>query len=55
MSIWFEFETWFEVYLKTLENIKRKAFRKSMEKGKTHFSPSRLNSAQPGRARAYVA
>jgi hypothetical protein len=31
--IWFEFETWFE--LKTLEKIKRKGNRNSLEKEKT--------------------
>jgi hypothetical protein len=31
---WFEFEYWFEFELKTLEKIKRKAFRKSLEKEK---------------------
>jgi hypothetical protein len=36
----FEFETWFEFELKTLEKIKRKAFRKSLEK--------KLISAQAG-------
>jgi hypothetical protein len=39
--IWFEFETWFEFELKTLEKINRKAIRKSLEKRKT-------NSAQVG-------
>jgi hypothetical protein len=32
--IWFEFETWFEFDLKTLEKIKRKAIRNSEKKGK---------------------
>jgi hypothetical protein len=44
----FEFECWFEFELKTLEKIKRKAFRKSLEK-KRPFWPK---SAQPAHARA---
>jgi hypothetical protein len=32
--IWFEFETWFEFELKTLEKINRKAIRNSLENGK---------------------
>jgi hypothetical protein len=39
--IWFEFETWFEFELKTLEKINRKAIRKSLENRKP-------NSAQVG-------
>jgi hypothetical protein len=39
--LWFEFETWFEFELKTLEKIKIKEFRKSLEKEK-------LISAQAG-------
>jgi hypothetical protein len=32
--IWFEFETWFEFELKTLEKINRKAIRNSLKNGK---------------------
>jgi hypothetical protein len=31
---WFEFETWFEFELKSLQKIKRKSFKKSLEKEK---------------------
>jgi hypothetical protein len=47
--IWFEFETWFE--LKTLEKINRKAYRKSLEKGKNQFQPKSAHLAQPARTR----
>jgi hypothetical protein len=43
----FEFETWFEFELKTLEKIKRKAIRNSLEKEKNIFSP-----VSPARPRA---
>jgi hypothetical protein len=44
----FEFETWFEFELKSLEKIKRKAIRNSLEKEKKTFS---AQSAQLGPAR----
>jgi hypothetical protein len=53
--IWLEFETWFEFELKTLEKIKRKGNRNSLEKEKTYFSPNPPSPAQRGRARARAA
>jgi hypothetical protein len=48
------FEFWFEFELSSLEKIKRKAFRKSLEKGKATFSP--VGPVQPsGAARAHAA
>jgi hypothetical protein len=44
----FEIGFVFEFELSSLEKIKRKAFRKSLEKGKNHFQPS---PAQQGRSR----
>jgi hypothetical protein len=35
----FEFETWFEFELKTLEKINRKAIGKSLENRKNQFGP----------------
>jgi hypothetical protein len=43
--IWFQFE------LKTIEKINRKAIRKSLEKGKTQFSPSWSTKPNPAPAR----
>jgi hypothetical protein len=50
--IWFEFETWFEFDLKTLEKIKRKAIRNSEKKGKP-FQPKPVQSS-PAKPRARV-
>jgi hypothetical protein len=49
--IGFEFETWFEFELKTLEKIKGKGNRNSLENKKTHFSPNWPSPAQQGRKR----
>jgi hypothetical protein len=49
--IWFEFETWFEFELKTLEKVNRKAIRNSLENGKANSAQS-AHQAQP-RARAF--
>jgi hypothetical protein len=52
--IWFEFETWLEFKLKTLEKIKRKAIRNSEKKGKSISAQASL--VQPiGAARARAA
>jgi hypothetical protein len=37
--IWFEFETWFEIELKTLEKINRKGIRNSLKLEKTPIWP----------------
>jgi hypothetical protein len=44
----FEFGFVFEFELSSLEKIKRKAFRKSLEKGKTTFSPVTLVQSSRG-------
>jgi hypothetical protein len=47
---WFEFEYWFEFEFKTLEKIKIKAFRKSLEKEKVisaQVSPARACAPAP--------
>jgi hypothetical protein len=38
--IWFEFETWFEFELKTLEKINRKAIRNSLKMEKPNSAKS---------------
>jgi hypothetical protein len=48
--IWFEFETWFEFELKTLEKINRKANRNSLEIEKANLA--QLTQAGPACARA---
>jgi hypothetical protein len=53
--IWIEFETWFEFEFKTLEKIKIKGNRNSLEKEKTYFSPNLPRPAQWGRMRARTA
>jgi hypothetical protein len=50
--IWFEFETYFEFELKTLEKINRKAIRNSLENGKPNSA--QVGPLSPAHARARV-
>jgi hypothetical protein len=47
--IWFEFETWFEFELKTLEKIDRKDIRNSLKLEKPNLA--HLAQVDPARAR----
>jgi hypothetical protein len=49
--IWFEFETWFEFELKTLEKINRKGNRNSRKIGKANSAQGSPLSPAPARAR----